>query len=225
MINSVTPDMVDHYVNLLRDGHRTNPYLGNSMAWMVVRGQHHRLTITELARRLGADPATIAPCVPMNLDPDPGHVVLGQREEDVFFWAPNGWFTPRTLARVSADAQAWGFFWLVNNANGLFYAADGEVVTELNVLRPSPEECFGRDPRALDAHLGAIRALYRQKQAEDEYDEDDPGAFHELPPSPYPHDPDWETALATVEALTGVRLGLGWLTTEQPSVRASGSLG
>ncbi|GAA4071111.1 hypothetical protein [Nonomuraea soli] len=231
MSSSVTSGMVDHYVGLMRDGNRVDPYFGDAMAWMVVRGRHHRLTIADVAERLGADPGKITPCLPVNMEPDPGHVALGQREENVIVWARNGWFPPETLARVSLDAQAWGFYWLVNNANCLFYAADGDIVTELNTLHPTPAECWGRDPRALDDHLGALWSLHKHRQDyaddDEEDDEEDPGvpARHGIPFHSYSHDPDWETGLATVEALTGVRLDIDWLTSEQASAYAPGSLG
>ncbi|MET7463162.1 hypothetical protein [Nonomuraea sp. NPDC005501] len=105
-----------------------------------------------------------------------------------------------------------GFWWLVNNAHELFYAADGVLVTSVRqISSPHGPELFGQDPAALDDHLGALRALAARMEADDK--------AGVTPAAPYP---DWQTALATVEALTGVRLDLDRFTREQLSVRTPG---
>jgi hypothetical protein len=91
------------------------------------------------------------------------------------------------LRRLSQDATAHEVFWLINNFNRLSNAVDGVVVTELDVLRP--QDRWGADPDALTDHLGALRDLHSRER----------GPF-----------PDWETAMATVESLTGLGLDADW---------------
>ncbi|GAA2302106.1 hypothetical protein GCM10010149_59280 [Nonomuraea roseoviolacea subsp. roseoviolacea] len=213
-MSPVTPDMINYYVQLLKDLDQLDLYINNAMFWMVVRGRAEPLTVTDVARRLDVDLDTAIPRTVL----EPGQdkvVVLEQSDHGVIVLAANAWISdPGIWARLTENAQAWGFWWLVNNANRLFYAADGDLITELNVLHASPAECWGRNPRALDDYLGAIRALEAQREADDRA-----GAF-DAPP--YPRYPEFETALATVEALTGVRLDLDRFTREQLSIHAPG---
>jgi hypothetical protein len=213
-MSPVTPEMINYYGQLLKDLDRLDPYINNAMFWMVVRGQAEPLTATDVARRLDAGLDTAIPRTVL----EPGRekvVVLEQSNHGVIVLASNAYISdPGIWARLTENAQAWGFWWLVNNTNRLFYAADGDLVTEVDVFRPSPVECTGRNPRALDDYLGAIRALVAQREADDRA-----GAF-DAPP--YPRYPHWETALATVEAMTGVRLDLDRFTRKQPSIQARG---
>lgn len=209
-MSSVTPEMVDHYTQLLKELEQVDPYINNAMFWMVVRGRGEPLTVADVARRLGADPDTAIPRTVLELGE---HVVLEQSDHGVIVLAPNAYPSdPDIWARLTENAQAWGFWWLVNNAHELFYAADGVLVTSVNMSSfPHSLECFGPAPAALDDYLGALRALGARMKADDE--------AGVTPAAPYP---DWQTALATVEALTGVRLDLDRFTREQLSVRASG---
>ncbi|MGI5291375.1 hypothetical protein ACQEVF_49830 [Nonomuraea polychroma] len=213
-MSPVTPDMINYYVQLLKDLDQLDPYINNAMFWMVVRGRAEPLTVTDVARRLDVDLDTAIPRTVL----EPGRekvVVLEQSDHGVVVLASNAYISdPGIWARLTENAQAWGFWWLVNNANSLFYAADGNLITEMDVFRPSPVECTGRNPRALDDHLGAIRALVAQREADDRA-----GAF-DAPP--YPRYPHFQTALATVEAMTGVRLDLDRFTRKQLSIRARG---
>jgi hypothetical protein len=213
-MSPLTSEMINYYGQLLKDLDRLDPYINNAMFWMVVRGQAEPLTATDVARRLDAGLDTAIPRTVL----EPGRekvVVLEQSNHGVIVLASNAYISdPGIWARLTENAQAWGFWWLVNNTNRLFYAADGDLVTEVDVFRPSPVECTGRNPRALDDYLGAIRALVAQREADDRA-----GAF-DAPP--YPRYPHWETALATVEAMTGVRLDLDRFTRKQPSIQARG---
>ena len=78
-------------------------------------------------------------------------------------------------------------FWLVNNLARVYFAVDGRIVTEIDPLRP--DEPRGEDPHAIDGHLGPLHELQHRT---------------ELP------SPAWETALATIDAMTGVRLTSDW---------------
>ncbi|MGP3966003.1 hypothetical protein ACTWPT_59725 [Nonomuraea sp. 3N208] len=213
-MSPVTPDMINYYVQLLKDLDQLDPYINNAMFWMVVRGRAEPLTVTDVARRLDVDLDTASPRTVL----EPGRekvVVLEQSDHGVVVLASNAYISdPGIWACLTENAQAWGFWWLVNNANSLFYAADGNLITEMDVFRPSPVECTGRNPRVLDDHLGAIRALVAQREADDRA-----GAF-DAPP--YPRYPHFQTALATVEAMTGVRLDLDRFTRKQLSIQARG---
>ncbi|PZG23515.1 DUF6461 domain-containing protein [Nonomuraea aridisoli] len=206
--------MINYYVQLLKDLDRLDPYINNAMFWMVVRGRAEPLTVTDVAHRLDANLDTAIPRTVL----EPGRekvVVLEQSGHDVIVLAANAYISdPDIWTRLTENAQAWGFWWLVNNTNRLFYAADGDLITKVDVFRPSPAECTGRNPRALDDYLGAIRALVAQREADDRA-----GAF-DAPP--YPRYPHWEAALATVEAMTGVRLDLDRFTRKQLSIQARG---
>ncbi|RVX46438.1 hypothetical protein EDD27_9322 [Nonomuraea polychroma] len=214
-MDPVTPEMIDYYTRLLKDlddSAAVNDHMNVSdgMLWMVVRGREAPLTVIEVVSRLGADPGQAVPRHPLCL-PDPGYVALEQTDQGVIIVAPGGCSpaTPEAWAQLTNNAEAWGFWWLVNNANELFYAADGVLVTALNILYPQPSECTGHNPQELDAYLGALRALADQKRTDDETGE-----------RPSNHYRDWETALATMEAMSGVRLDVGRFTQEQQSVHA-----
>ncbi|MGP4103419.1 hypothetical protein [Nonomuraea sp. KM90] len=213
-MSPVTPDMINYYIQLLKDLDQLDPYINNAMFWMVVRGRAEPLTVTDVARRLDVDLDTAIPRTVL----EPGRekvVVLEQSEHGVVVLASNAYISdPGIWARLTKNAQAWGFGWLINSANSLFYAADGNLITEMNVFRPSPEECTGRNPRALDDHLGAIRALVARREADDRA-----GAF-DAPP--YPRYPHFQTALATVEAMTGVHLDRDRFTRNQLSIYPRG---
>ncbi|MGW2220925.1 hypothetical protein ACWCSD_38565 [Nonomuraea sp. NPDC001684] len=109
------------------------------------------------------------------------------------------------------EPQAWGFWWLANNAHELFHAADGILVTSVGQLSsPHGPECSGQDPAALDADLGALRELCARMKADDEAGVTRPAENYR----------DWETALATVEAMTGVRLDLDQFARKHQAVHA-----
>lgn len=209
-MSPVTSELIDYYTQLLKDLDRVDDYVTNSIFWMVVRGREAPLTVADVASRLGADPDTAVPRTVLELGE---HVVLEQSAHGVIVLSLNAYPSdPGIWARLTENAQAWGFWWLVNNAHELFYAADGFLVTSVNMSSfPHSLECFGSDPRALDGYLDALQALGERMKADDQ--------AGVTPSTPYP---DWETALATVEAMTGVRLDLDRFTREQQSVRARG---
>ncbi|WP_433445042.1 hypothetical protein [Nonomuraea sp. CA-141351] len=202
--------MINYYIQFCKDLGRVDPYINDAMFWMVVQGREEPLTVADVARRLGADPDTAIPRTVLELG---DHVVLEQSDHGVIVLAQNRYPSdPDIWASLTENAQAWGFWCLVNNAHELFYAADGVLVTSVaQISSPYGPECFGQDPAALDGYLGALRALGARMKADDE--------AGVTPAAPYP---DWETALATVEALTGVRLDVDRFTREQLSVQVSG---
>ncbi|MET8157861.1 hypothetical protein ABZT47_15920 [Sphaerisporangium sp. NPDC005289] len=213
-MSAVTPEMIDYYVGLLKDVHRLNHYVSNAMFWMVVRGRAEPLTVRDIARRLDADldMTTLRTVLERGQERT---LVLEQSDHGVIMLGYNICVSASDLwDRLTKNAQAWAFGWMVNNANELLYAADGSLVTRLNVFWPEPEQCTGRDPRALDHHLGAIREIVARRDADERA-----GAFDS---PPYPRYPHWATALATMEAMTGARLDLDRFTRKQPSIRARG---
>ncbi|MGJ6963448.1 hypothetical protein ACSDR0_16210 [Streptosporangium sp. G11] len=213
-MDPVTPEMIEHYTRFLKDLDDLSTVQGlmntDSMFWMVVRGRDTPLTVTEVACRLGADPSTIVPRLPVDL-PDTGYVALEQSEHGVILIASVGFSptTPEAWARLTENAQAWGFWWLINNANELCYGADGALVTRLDILHPQLSGCTGQNPQGLEAYLGALRTLAKRKMTDDETGVPYTDQYR-----------DWETALATVEAMSGVRLDLDRLVREQQSVYA-----
>ncbi|MGC5012414.1 DUF6461 domain-containing protein [Streptosporangium sp. DT93] len=207
-MSPVTPETVDHYVQMLADLHRVDPHIGDALFWMVVRGRGEPLTVADVARRLGADPGAAVPRTVPELEE--GHAVLEQSDHGVIVLSRNASIVdPDVWARLSENAQVWCFWWLANSLNNLSYAADGRLVTELDVLHPEPSECRGRDPRALDSHLRALRDLAGWKRADDQVGVSPSAPYHR-----------WETSLATMEAMTGVRLDVDRFTRRQRSVSA-----
>lgn len=208
-MSSVTPEMISYYMQLLNDLERVRGGSTDALFWMVVRGREQPLTVADVARRLGADLDMTS--LRTVLEPAE-HAVLEQSDHGVILLAADVYIDgPDIWARLTENAQAWGFWYLINAANRLFHAADGQLVTEMDTLRPEPSQCWGRTPRALDSYLGALRALADQKRTDDQ--------AGVTPSAPYP---EWETALATVEAMTGVRLDVDRFTRGQQWVRPLG---
>ncbi|WP_067174671.1 hypothetical protein [Microtetraspora niveoalba] len=208
-MSSVTGVMVAHYDELLDELRQMDPYITEAMAWVVVRGRDAPLTVDDVVSRLGGDPGTVTRRPPLPLAGDSGAAAFEQRGDDVLIVASNtyGFSRPDVLAALTEGAQAWGFWWLVNNAHELFYSADGRLITTVRIPdfdRSVP--CGGENPRALDSHLDGLQALAEEKHEDDEAG--DYGMTY----------PDHPTALATVEAMTGVRLEASWFMREQRCV-------
>ncbi|WP_157546077.1 DUF6461 domain-containing protein [Microtetraspora fusca] len=205
-MSSVTGVMVAHYDELLDELRQLDPYITEAMAWVVVRGRDVRLTVDDVVSRLGGDSGTISRRLPLPPSADPTAAAFEQRGDNVLIVASNtyGFSRPEVLAALTKDAQAWGFWWLVNNAHKLFYAADGHLVTTVQIPDFDGHlPCGGENPQALDSYLDGLRALAEEKCEDDEAG--DYGVSY----------PDWPTALATVEAMTGVRLEASWFMQEQ----------
>ena len=158
------------------------------MCWTVVRPHQAGLTVEEVLRRLRGNPDTMTTCRPVDIGYDDEAVFLEQRGDAVIIVG----YTVDSdeedvLRRLSQDATVHEVFWVINNFNRLYYAVDGVVVTELDVLRP--QDRWGADPDAVTDHLDALRDLRDRER----------GPF-----------PDWQTAMATVESLTGLGLDADW---------------
>jgi hypothetical protein len=183
-----TPEQIDHYVRTferIADG----PWCpAETCWWTVVRPLRGTLTVADVVRRLHGDPDAMTVYRPADLDYEDDKVFVEQRDDAVVVLGCTlAGIEDYQLPQLSDDATVHGVFWLVNNYNRLYRHVDGEVRTELDVLRP--RERWGTDPEGLTDHLGALVELRDR----------DTGPW-----------PDWETAMATMESLTGLRLDADW---------------
>lgn len=195
-----TPGQIEHYVRMFKQLSGLSEYFSieENLSWTVVRPHQTRLTVEEVVRRLLGDPETMttdrpADCISeLEYDDLADSVFLEERGDAVIivgFGAATA--DEETLRRLSLSATVHSVFWMINNFNRLSYMSDGVVVTELDMLRPLDR--WGTDPEALTDHLDALRDLH---------DRSAPG-------------PDWETAMATLESLTGQRLDPDWFARPQ----------
>jgi hypothetical protein len=195
-----TPERIDHYVRMFEQLGETSADFGESMCWTVVRPHQARLTVEEVLRRLRGDPGTMTACRPADVGYDDEAAFLEQRGDAVIIVRYNVDNDEEdVLRRLSQDATVHEVFWVINNFNRLCYAIDGVVVTELDVLRP--QDRWGADPGALTNHLDALRDLCDRERG----------------PSP-----DWETAMATVDSLTGLGLDADWFDRPQLFAKING---
>ncbi|MGN9840015.1 DUF6461 domain-containing protein [Nonomuraea sp. H19] len=187
-----TPEQIEHYVRMLEQLSDLSPCPGENLCWTVVRPHQAGLTVHEVVRRLHGDPDTVTTYRPADADYDDDTVFLEQRGGTVII-VGYGTATAEedALRRLSQSATVHSVFWLINNFSRLYYLVDGVVVTEVETLRPLAR--WGTDPEALTDHLDALRDLR---------DRSGPG-------------PDWETAMATLESLTGQRLDVDWFARPQ----------
>lgn len=195
-----TPEQIKHYVRMFeqlsdRPSDSLPAYIEENLCWTVVRPDQAPLTVEEVVHRLHGEPDTMTTYRPADVsyfEYDEDTVFLEQRGDAVII-VGFGTATAEedTLRRLSQSATVHSVFWLINNFSRLYYITDGVVVTELDMLRPL--ERWGTGPEALTDHLDALRDLSARS---------DPG-------------PDWETAMATLESLTGQRLDSDWFARPQ----------
>jgi hypothetical protein len=187
-----SPEQIDHYVRMFEHLRDLAPYLGESMCWTVVRSHHAPLTVQAVVSRLHGDPQALTMQRPADLRYLEDAVFLEQRGDAVVIVGHSAASAEEDmLPRLSQDATVHGTFWLINNYSTLYYADGGTVITIVETL--SPQRRWGVDPEALTDHLGALLDL----------------STNSVP------SPDWETAMATVESLTGQRLDAGWFVRRQ----------
>ncbi|MES9607431.1 DUF6461 domain-containing protein [Actinomadura sp. NPDC000929] len=194
------PGQIEHYVQMFKRLSDLSEYFSieENLSWTVVRPHKAQLTVEEVVRRLHGEPDAIttdrpADCV-SNLEYDDlADTVFLEQRGDAVIIVGFGTDTAEeeTLRRLSQNATVHTVFWAINNFNRLSYIVDGAVVTELDTL--CPLDRWGTDPEALTDHLDALLDLHERS---------DPG-------------PDWETAMATLESLTGQRLDADWFTRPQ----------
>jgi Family of unknown function (DUF6461) len=195
-----TPERIEHYVRMFEQLREVSADFEESMCWTVVRPHQARLTVEEVLRRLRGDPDTMTTCRPVDVGYDDEAVFLEQRGDAVIIVGYSVDSDEEdVLRRLSRDATVHEVFWLINNFNRLYYVVDGVVVTELDVL--CPQDRWGADPDALTDHLDALRDLRDRER----------GPF-----------PDWETAMATVESLTGLGLDADWFDRPQLFAKING---
>lgn len=202
-----TPGQIEHYVRMFEQLSGLSEYFSieENLSWTVVRPHQARLTVEEVVRRLHGEPDTMttdrpADCVSDLEYDDLADTVFLEQRGDAVIIVGFGTATAeeKALRRLSQSATVHSVFWMINNFNRLYYIVDGVVVTELDMLRPLDR--WGTDPEALTDHLDALCDLH---------DRSDPG-------------PDWETAMATLESLTGQRLDLDWFARPQLLAKVNG---
>lgn len=196
MSTGPAPERIEHYVRMfeeIRDGAGT---FEESMSWTVVRPHEGEMSLEDALRCLEGDLGSLTTSRPIDGGYDDETVYLDQRGDAVVILGHTVSSDEEdVLRRLSVGAEAHEVFWLINNFNRVSYAADGVLMTELDVL--NPRERWGADPEALTGHLGALIELRDREHG------------------PWP---DWETAMATVESLTGVELDADWF--RRPQVTA-----
>ncbi|MGW0436294.1 DUF6461 domain-containing protein [Micromonospora sp. NPDC003197] len=201
-----TPGQIEHYVGMFEQlsDLAWSISIEESLCWTVVRPHQGQLTVDEVVRRLHGDPDTMATERPADVDGDDDIVFVEQRDDTVVIvgYSPADPYED-VLRRLSQGATVHGVFWVINNFNRLYHAVDGVLVTELDVLRP--QDRWGTDPEALTDHLDALCNLHDRSMS----------GTH---PGP---SPDWETAMATVESLTGIRLDADWFYRPQLLVKVN----
>ncbi|WP_433220832.1 DUF6461 domain-containing protein [Dactylosporangium sp. CS-047395] len=184
-----TPEQIDHYLDMFEQLDAADWCIGENLGWTVVRAHGRTLTAEDAIRLVGGDPDTVTTVRPVDVRYEDDVVYVEQRGDAVMLldYAAICAEAPM-MRRLAHNAAVHGVFWGINNWNTLFYALDGEVVTELDTLRP--DDRTGTDPDALNDHLGALIELDARP---------DRGAMR-----------DWPTAMATVAALTGLDLDADW---------------
>ncbi|MFB4310656.1 DUF6461 domain-containing protein [Actinomadura sp. GTD37] len=194
------PEQIEHYVRMLEQLLHLPVCPAESLSWTVVRPHKAGLTAQELVRRLHGDPDALTTRRPDdNSDYDFVDAVFLEDRGDVFVVVAYGAAAAEVeaLQQLSRDATVHSVFWLINNYNRLYHLVDGAVITELDLLEPLTR--WGADPDALTDHLGALCDLAARTT---------PG-------------PDWETAMATLESLTGQRLDAAWFARPQLCAEAN----
>jgi Family of unknown function (DUF6461) len=163
--------------------------------WTVIQPLTKPVTVAEVVRRLGGDPAEIehrtgwdsdAPTSVVHLNQLGPAVVMAEVmdaegiREEVLRWLSDG---------AVVHSSWWGS---ANGRSFLCYAAFGRLLTQLEHL--DDDRPGGEQPEALDEDRAALRGLT-----------DDP-------------DLDYPAQLALVERRTGVRLDAAWLDQPHPTV-------
>ncbi|TDB83936.1 hypothetical protein E1264_26485 [Actinomadura sp. KC216] len=192
------PERIEHYVRLLDHLERTSVYCPENLCWTVIRPHRPGLAVHDVVRRLGGDPEALTTRRPADVDYEDDEVFLEQRGDAVIIVAyGTATAEPEALRLLSRDATVHSLFWLINNFSLLSYLVDGELFTEVETLVPANRQ--GTDPEALTDHLGPLCDLRSSVVA---------GTL--AGPAP-----DWETAMATLESLTGESLDAGWFARPQ----------
>ncbi|MFC7531535.1 hypothetical protein [Actinoplanes sp. GCM10030250] len=151
--------------------------------WTVVQPVTKPVSVAEVVRRLGGDPADVAEVAGWDFEEPDGTVHLRRVGPAVVMGQTAGWEGTRdeALRWLSDGASVHSSWWSdANGRSSVSYAAFGRVLTRLEHL--DDDEPTGVQPTALDADRAALR--------------DDLG---------YP------AQLAFVERRTGIRLDPAWL--------------
>jgi len=172
-------------------------WLDVAMCWTVIEPVGGALTVDEVARRLGGDPAQIRRRSWEESD-DGAHrpmIYLLQVGRAVVMIEYNGFqgSLPEVLGRLSRGARVHSSYWNVNMNNSLSCAALGSIL--VSVDGQFPDDRHGID---IDAFGDDIDLVY--------------AAAHDEAASFYP------AMMAVVEMRTGVRFDPAWLEDDQPAI-------
>src|SRR2546430_8918140 len=176
------------------------------MGWSVVEGIDAPVTVAEVVRRLGGDPAELFELPAeeaFDADACEALVCLAPHGSAVALFEPGSpqAVRPEVLRRLSAGARVHATCWHVNGGERLLYAAYGKLVTGIQPYWP--KERWGELPDTLDEDLRAL------------------GGFAVEDPDlrPRPEDHAGAIALAAIERRTGVRATADWLAGPHTAVR------
>jgi hypothetical protein len=159
MVAGPTPARVEHYLRMFEVLSDEEWCIEESLVWMVVRPHGGALTVDEVVRRLHGDPTAMTTCRPADVRWEDDLIYVEQRDDAVMVLEYAAYSAEENaLKRLSRGATVHGVYWAINNANRLFHAVDGVIVTELDTLRP--RDRWGADPEALSDHLGALLEMH-----------------------------------------------------------------
>lgn len=190
----MTDDALAHYTDLL--ARRSD--LSEGLCWTVVEPVDAPLTVAEVVRRLGGDPAEVAPRHWQDAfgpyDPRP-FVQLTSVGAAVMVVEPNGFqcCMPDVIERLSLGARVHCAQWDAQALSTLACAAFGHLLVRMEGL--FPDQRVGLDVGALDGELGPV--------------------YQALGSATMPFTP---ALMAVVEARTGVRLHDAWFDSARPTV-------
>jgi len=152
----VTNDVIEHYRQLLAD-----QGIGDAVCVTYAQG----IDEDAMIRAFGGDPdqAALRSLAEVGEElagyhySEAPHVLPVTRVSDWLIGVePNGFqgSRPEVLRAASVDGSALSVYWNINASNRFTYAADGRTSVVFDMRRP--EDRQGRDPGALDAHLGGL---------------------------------------------------------------------
>ncbi|MEU7858709.1 DUF6461 domain-containing protein [Nonomuraea sp. NPDC049141] len=195
-----TTNLREHYGHLAR-----SRGLDVAMCWTVVIPHNAKpLNLQQIATRLGGDtpgrlhpPAPLSALVPFASDAYP--VLIDQHGSTIALWEYDYLgATPAVLRRLSHGARVYSAWWNVNAHNQLSFAADGELILQIDALFPGrPEDHPGIDRWP---QLEAMQDFFVDFEERDD-------------------DYDWRAAwLALIDQTTGAKLTSAWFDQTHPYV-------
>jgi len=155
----MSADALHYYTDLLG----REQWLGVALCWTVIEPLRDPLTIPDVVRRLGGDPADLQPLPPDAIDDHvradysaPPLVHFTQVGRAVAMIEYNGFqgSLPEVLGRLSVGARVHSAYWNVNRDNALSSAAFGHLLVTLDAQ--FPDSRVGLDIGVLDSDLDVL---------------------------------------------------------------------